>query len=141
MKKLSTCRRSFCPVTYALDIIGDRWAILIIRDILFFGKKNFGDFAKSPEGIATNILTDRLKRLEEQNIIVKNQDTENLSKYVYSLTDKGLDLLPIIIEMILFSETHDAETMASKSTLRKIKMDKSKFIKEIQRMHKSRREQ
>lgn len=135
MKKLSTVRRSFCPVTYALDIIGDRWAILIIRDILFFGKKNFGDFAKSPEGIATNILTDRLKRLEEQNIIAKSQDPDNLSKYVYSLTDKGLDLLPIIVEMILFSEIHDAETIASKSTLEKIKTDKSKFIKEIRQMH------
>ncbi|GMR05521.1 MAG: helix-turn-helix domain-containing protein [Gammaproteobacteria bacterium] len=137
MKKPAINRRSYCPVTFALDIIGDRWALLIIRDILFLGKSNFGDFAKSPEGIATNILTDRLKRLEGQNIIAKNPDENNLSKYVYSLTDKGLDLLPIMVEMILFSEKHDLETAASKSTLKKIRTNKNKFIKELRQKHKT----
>jgi len=137
MKKPGINRRSYCPVTFALDIIGDRWALLIIRDIIFFGKSNFGDFAKSPEGIATNILTDRLKRLEEQNIIVKDPDENNLSKYVYSLTDKGLDLLPIMVEMILFSEKHDLETAASKSTLKRIRINKNKFIKELRQKHKT----
>jgi len=137
MKKPAINRRSYCPVTFALDIIGDRWALLIIRDIIFFGKSNFGDFAKSPEGIATNILTDRLKRLEEQNIIAKNPDENNLSKYVYSLTDKGLDLLPIMVEMILFSEKHDLETAAPKSTLKKIRINKNKFIRELRQKHKT----
>jgi len=130
-------RRSNCPVTYTLDIIGDRWAVLIVRDIIFFGKTSFGDFAKSQEGIATNILTDRLKRLEEQNIISKSPDKHNHSKYVYSLTDKGLDLLPIIVEMILFSEKHDPETVVTKSKLNEIKLNKDNFIKDLQKKHKS----
>jgi len=130
-------RRSNCPVTYTLDIIGDRWAVLIVRDIIFFGKTSFGDFARSQEGIATNILTDRLKRLEEQNILSKTPDESNQKKFVYSLTDKGLDLLPIIVEMILFSEKHDPETVVTKSKLKEIKKNKNKFIQDLQKKHKS----
>lgn len=128
-------RRSNCPVTYTLDIIGDRWAVLIIRDIIFFGKSSFGDFAKSSEGIATNILTDRLKRLEEQNILTKTTNQANQKKFVYSLTEKGLDLLPIIVEMILYSEKHDPETVVTKSQLKEIKTNKEKFILELQKKH------
>ncbi len=130
-------RRSNCPVTYTLDIIGDRWAVLIVRDIIFFGKSSFGDFAKSSEGIATNILTDRLKRLEEQNILSKKTDKSNQKKFVYSLTEKGLDLLPIIVEMILFSEKHDPDTVVTKSKLKEIKLNKAKFILELQQKHKT----
>ncbi|MFV1975958.1 MAG: winged helix-turn-helix transcriptional regulator [Candidatus Scalindua sp.] len=128
-------RRSNCPVTYTLDIIGDRWAVLIIRDIIFFGKSSFGEFAKSQEGIATNILTDRLKRLEEQNILTKTTNQANQKKFVYSLTEKGLDLLPIIVEMILYSEKHDPETVVTKSQLKEIKANKEKFILELQKKH------
>ena len=109
-------RRSNCPVTFTTDIIGDRWAILIVRDIIFKGRVNFGEFAKLDEGIATNILTDRLKRLENQGIILKQRDQSNLSKFVYSLTDKGLDLLPILVEMVAFAGKHDPDTGAPKDT-------------------------
>jgi len=131
MKKTQTCRRSTCPVAYTLDIIGDRWAILIIRDIVFMGKSSYGEFANSEEGIATNVLADRLKRLEIQGIIAKKQDSNKLSKYVYSLTEKGFDLLPIMVEMIMFAAKHDKQTVVSKEVLAKIKRNKQEFINDL----------
>jgi len=116
-----------------LDLIGDRWVLLIIRDIIFRQKSYFGDFANSKESIATNVLSDRLKRLEEQGIISKKQDEDNLSKYIYSLTDMGLDLLPIMVEMILFAGKYDKQTAASKDFLANLKRNKQKFINEYRK--------
>jgi len=130
-------RRSYCPITFTLEIIGDRWAMLIIRDIIFKEKSYFGDFLNSDEGIATNILTNRLKRLVEQNIISKDQDEKNLSKYVYRLTDKGLDLLPMMVEMIAFAGKHDEETLAPKHALNKIKHDRESFINDFRQRYKN----
>ena len=131
MNKSQRCRRSACPITYTLDIIGDRWAMLIVRDICIMGKSYFGEFANSEEGIATNILTDRLKRLEEQGIITKTQDKNKLSKYIYSLTDMGLDLVPIMVEMIMFAGKHDDQTLVPKGVLVKIKRNKQEFINDL----------
>ena len=130
-------RRSACPITYTIDIIGDRWAMLIIRDIILTEKSYFGDFANSEEGIATNVLTNRLKRLEDQGIISKEQDKIKLSKYIYRLTDMGLDLLPIMIEMILFACKHDQQQPAAlKDFLAKIKRNKNEFIKNLRKKQK-----
>ncbi len=130
-------RRSACPITYTIDIIGDRWAMLIIRDIILTEKSYFGDFANSEEGIATNVLANRLKRLEDQGIISKEQDKIKLSKYIYRLTDMGLDLLPIMIEMILFAGKHDKHPPAAlKDFLVKIKRNKNEFIKNLRKKQK-----
>lgn len=92
-------KRSICPITNLLDIVGDKWTLLIVRD-LFLGKTRFGEFADSAEKIPTNILADRLKRLEDLDLIKKNGYQTNPVRFEYSLTKKGQDLEPIILEMV-----------------------------------------
>lgn len=92
-------QRSKCPVNMAVEVIGDKWTLLIIRDIMFNGKRHFRELLASEEKIASNILTDRLAMLEDQGIITKKQDPDHKQKLIYSLTTKGVDLLPIIKEV------------------------------------------
>ena len=101
--------RSTCPVTFALDIFGDKWSLLILRDIVFKGKRHYREFLASPEKISTNILADRLKHLEATGLLSKARDMQNRSKFVYRLTDKGKDLLPLLLELIRWSATHDPQ--------------------------------
>jgi len=124
-------RRSPCPITYTLEIMGDRWSMLIIRDMVFMGKSSYGEFSNSPEGIATNVLADRLKRLEEQGIISKKLDPDKRSKFIYGLTNMGLDLIPILVEMTSFGGKYDKHTGAPKETLVNIKRNKQEFIKKL----------
>ena len=89
--------RCQCPISSALDIIGDKWTLLIIRDMLFSYKKTFKDFSTSKESIASNILSSRLKLLEEVGIIRKNKKEGNLKSNIYTLTESGLALLPCLL--------------------------------------------
>ena len=91
-------RRSPCPVSCALEIFGDRWTLLVIRDLIL-GKSRFKDFLASPEGIPTNILTDRLNRLVESQIINKISNSEGSRHLIYQLTEKGQALLPVVKAM------------------------------------------
>lgn len=92
--------RSGCPISLTLEVIGDKWSLLIIRDMIFGGRRYFREFLlKSEEGIASNILTDRLKMLVEQEIISKTGDPRHKQRSVYSLTEKGIELLPILAQM------------------------------------------
>ena len=102
-------RKTDCPITYTLDFIGDKWSLLIIRDLAFHGKKYFGDFQNSNEKIASNILTDKLQRLEAAGIISKRTDAENRRKIIYELTPKGAQLVPVIREAALWGATHYPE--------------------------------
>src|SRR5687768_10629590 len=104
MKKVK--KRSDCPISSALDIFGDKWSLLIIRDIAFSNKTAYGDFVQSDEKIATNILADRLAILEWAGIILKEDHPEKKSKFVYKLTQKGIDLIPILLEIILWSDKY-----------------------------------
>ncbi|MGB7482336.1 helix-turn-helix domain-containing protein [Castellaniella ginsengisoli] len=104
--------RSHCPVNYGVEIFGDRWSLLIIRDIVFIGKKTYGEFLKSEEGIATNILASRLAFLEEQGILSRAPSPTDRRKDFYTLTEKGLDLIPILLNIILWSAQHDAKSDA-----------------------------
>jgi len=90
--------RSDCPVSCGLDIIGDRWSLLVIRDMLIYHKSTFKEFSSSAEGIATNILSTRLKRLVENGIARKSKLLNNRKVNIYTLTEKGLRLTPIILE-------------------------------------------
>jgi len=98
-----------CPVAFALDIFGDKWSLIILRDMLFKGKRHYGEFLNSSEKISTNILANRLDKLESEGLVVKTQDTENLSRFVYSLTDKGKDLLPLLLEMVEWGVKYDPQ--------------------------------
>ncbi len=105
-------RRSDCPINFVLETFGDTWSLLIIRDIVYFGKHTYGEFLASEEGIATNILASRLAHLEEKGIIVKQPHQTDKRKEAYALTEKGLDLIPILIEMANWSARHDPQTGA-----------------------------
>lgn len=98
--------RSDCPLNFGLEIFGDRWSLLIIRDLMFFGKRHYGEFLASAEGISTNILADRLALLKKEKIIREEKDPAHKQKIVYRLTQKGIDLLPVIIEIGLWSEKY-----------------------------------
>ena len=101
--------RCQCPISSALDIIGDKWTLLIIRDMLFAHKKTFTDFSSSAESIASNILSSRLKLLEEAGIIRKSKMEGNQKSNIYTLTAKGLGLLPVIAEITLWSDENVRE--------------------------------
>lgn len=94
----ATVRRSPCPVACSLDLMGDRWTLLVIRDLIL-GKSRFKDFLASPEGIPTNILTDRLKRLLEHRVVTQIKDSEGSRHLAYQLTEKGEALLPVVKAM------------------------------------------
>lgn len=98
--------RSDCPINYLLEIVGDKWSLIIIRDIMLDGKKSYGELLDSDEKIATNILAKRLAMLEEWDILTKERDPKNGKKFIYHLTEKGLDLLPLFVEMVFWSEKH-----------------------------------
>jgi len=109
----TTCKedlRSHCAVNYGVEIFGDRWSLLIIRDIVFAGKKTYGEFLKSEEGIATNVLATRLAFLEEQGILSKAPSPEDRRKDFYTLTEKGLDLIPIVLGIVVWSARHDSKS-------------------------------
>jgi len=110
MKQDSANYRSHCPINFVLETFGDKWTLLIVRDLMFKEKTSFRQFLKSEEGIATNILTDRLKRLEAHGIVEKTVDEANRSKLNYCLTDKGKDLMPIMLEITAWSAKHDKLT-------------------------------
>jgi DNA-binding HxlR family transcriptional regulator len=109
----ATCKeniRSHCSVNYGVEIFGDRWSLLIVRDIVFVGKKTFGEFLKSEEGIATNVLASRLAFLEEQGILSRAPSPDDGRKDFYTLTEKGLDLIPILLNIVLWSAKHDSKS-------------------------------
>lgn len=105
----STCR-SNCPINFALETFGDKWTLLIVRDLMFKGKQTYGELLQSDEKISTNILADRLKRLEEHGIITKSVAKKNGSSFNYALTSKGADFLPVMLEITAWSAKHDSMT-------------------------------
>ena len=101
--------RSSCPVSCALDVLGDKWTLIIVRDMLLFGKQTFKDFSGSSEGIASNILSSRLKNLEEYGIVTKQKSPTNKKVNIYKPTEKGISLLPVVVEMVLWSHSNMRE--------------------------------
>lgn len=99
--------RSHCPINFVLETFGDKWTLLIVRDLMFKGKQSYGDFLASDEGIATNILAERLRRLEESGIVVRTAVDADRRKRTYRLTEKGRDLLKVMLEITAWSARHD----------------------------------
>ncbi|MEO8239199.1 MAG: helix-turn-helix domain-containing protein [Flavobacterium sp.] len=126
MKELKM--RSSCLVSNSLDIFGDKWSLLIIRDMMFYQKSTYGDFIKSEEKIATNILAARLLSLEEYGIIQKLEHPDSKAKVLYKLTEKGINLLPIIIEINLWADKYYTIPEMFRDTIAEVKNDKEKFI-------------
>jgi DNA-binding HxlR family transcriptional regulator len=124
-------RRSDCPINFALEIFGDPWSLLLIRDIIYFGKKTYGEFLASEEGMATNILASRLAHLEHQGILVKRHSEKDKRKEEYALTEKGLDLIPVLVEMANWSAEYDPHTAAPASWIALMKADRENMIRLI----------
>ncbi|MET4141002.1 helix-turn-helix domain-containing protein [Pedobacter sp. UYP1] len=130
--------RSGCPVSSMLDIFGDKWSLLIIRDMIFSGKSTYGDFLKSDEKIATNILASRLLALEENEVIKKLEHPDSKAKVLYVLTEKGIDLLPILLEIQFWSDKHLSVSTEIRALLKDAKKNREKFIKIMTRDLKAR---
>ncbi len=131
MKRNTKKYRSHCPINFAQEIFGDKWSLLIIRDFIFMRKKYYGEFLNSDEKISTNILADRLEKLETNKLIIKTVDKENNSKNIYSLTRKGVDLLPMLLEMIAWAAKYDDKTEAPAEFIKKLKEDKEALMREL----------
>mgnify|MGYP003386875363 CR=1 FL=1 len=131
MVSKNKARCTGCPISYALDTFGDRWSLLIVRDILIKGYQTYSEFQLSDEKIATNILRDRLRELEEFGIITKSKDPDNGRRVLYNLTAKGADIAPLMIEMVRWSAKYDPDTLAKASILKKIDHDKEGFIEDL----------
>lgn len=123
-------RRSECPIAFGLDLFGDKWTLLILRDILFYGITRFRDFAVR-EGIATNILAERLARLENAGIITKKQDSALKNQNIYRVTDKGYSLLPVLVELSVWGLLYDTHTPASKEFIERLSTEREQVIREI----------
>ena len=124
-------RKSDCPINFALEIFGDRWTFLIVRDMMFKGKHYYGEFLQSEEKIATNILADRLSLLEKSEIVIKTTDINHKSKLIYTLSKKGIDLLPILVDVIMWSAKYDENSAVDGKFVRSVKRDREGLIKEI----------
>jgi len=131
VKKRKIAYRSDCPISTALDIFGDKWSLLIIRDMMFKGKNTYGDFLTGGEGIATNTLADRLVMLECADIISKQKHPESKAKILYKLTPKGIALIPVLVEIIAWSEKYHMVHPQAKEFARQIEKDKSGLIKSL----------
>jgi DNA-binding HxlR family transcriptional regulator len=133
LKSKKLTYRSDCPISTALDIFGDKWSLLIVREMMFKGKNTYGDFLKGGEKIATNILADRLALLECAGIICKAPHPESKVKILYKLTPKGIDLAPVLVEIIAWSAKHHKvhpEAMAFSKQIAKDKPGVMEHIRE-----------
>ena len=123
--------RSHCPINFTLEHFGDKWSFLIIRDLMFNGKRHYNEFLEAGEKVSTSVLGDRLKKLEEMGIISKGEDTVKKSRIRYSLTQKGIDLLPILLEMIVWGGLKDALTESPKEFMDEAINHKEQLIEKI----------
>jgi DNA-binding HxlR family transcriptional regulator len=132
-------RRSDCPIAYALDLVGDRWTLIVLRDLIIFRKRHFQELLDSDEKIASNILTDRLRLLECAGLVTRALDPEHGRRVLYAPTKKALDLLPTMLELVRWSARHDTQTAAPPHLVRRIAEDREGFIAEIRKPHTRRR--
>jgi DNA-binding HxlR family transcriptional regulator len=122
-------RRSGCPLNASVEVLGDRWSLLIIRDMMLRGFRTYKEFLESYERIATNILADRLRRLEGHGIISTARDPSDGRKLIYSLTAKGIDLAPVLTEMVLWAAAH--EKTGNQPLVRQMRKDKQQVISTV----------
>ncbi|NVK25954.1 MAG: helix-turn-helix transcriptional regulator [Gammaproteobacteria bacterium] len=129
--------RSHCPISYTLDLLGDKWSLLILRDILFKSKNSYQDFLDSEERIATNILASRLKKLVEQDFLIKKRNPNNKKQFFYFAAPKAIELIPALTEFIIWGAKFDQHTAVPKDFLLKMETDKLQFVEHTQAQQKS----
>ncbi|WP_338874917.1 helix-turn-helix domain-containing protein [Spirosoma sp. SC4-14] len=126
-------QRSTCPISTALDVLGDKWSLLILRDIVFAGKSTYGEFQQSAEKMATNVLADRLAVLESQGLLSKAVAMDKKSKFTYRLTEKGVDTIPILMELLLWGSQHGPSVVEA-GLLEELQAGKESVVAKYQRL-------
>jgi DNA-binding HxlR family transcriptional regulator len=123
-------KRSGCPLSFSLDFIGDKWTLLILRDIALYGKSTYGEFLSSEEKMATNILADRLSMLEGYGFLKKQVGADKKSKFVYSMTERCIELVPVIMELTIWGSKFNPP--GNPNLLKQLMNDKVGTIKKYQ---------
>lgn len=131
MKELK--QRSTCPISSSLDVLGDKWSLLILRDMVFAEKSTYGQFLQSAEKMATNVLADRLVVLESQGIVTKAVASDKKSKFTYRLTEKGVDTIPILVELLLWGSKH-CPTVVEAGLREELQAGKAETLAKYQRL-------
>jgi DNA-binding HxlR family transcriptional regulator len=131
-KKAIAKHRSACPVSISLEVLGDRWSLLIVRDLMVRGFTTFQDFVESGEGIATNILADRLRRLQRSGVVTGERDENDGRRVIYRLTEKGIDLAPVMLELLLWGARHE-KTGAPPAVIAELAKDRRAVVEETRR--------
>lgn len=123
--------RSHCPISLTLDVLGDRWTLLLLRDLIIRGMTRYQEFLNAGEGISTNILAERLSRLEQHGMIAKSVDPNDKRQFLYSPTPKALDLLPVIFEVARWGTKHDLRTDLTIPFVQAMKANEDGLMKDI----------
>ena len=130
--KRPNAKASTCPINASLEVLGDRWSLLVVRDLMFAGYRTFQEFLNAGEGMATNVLTDRLAKLIEAGIITKRPDPEDGRKWLYGLTQKGLDLAPVLLALSKWGTKHE-HGIPPEGVLDRYEADRVGFLAELKR--------
>jgi DNA-binding HxlR family transcriptional regulator len=123
---------SGCPIAFSLETFGDRWTLLLLRDLLLFGKQRYGELLAAEEGIASNILSDRLKRLETMDFIERAPDPDDGRRVIYKVTEKGRSLTPVVLEIAAWGAKHDKNTRAPKTFAERFSQNREAFYADPQ---------
>lgn len=123
-------RRSDCPISVALDLLGDRWSLLVVRDLVFTKRRRFREFLSAPEAIASNILAERLERLECAGIVSRRPDPKDRRSSIFGLTPKGRDLAPVLVQLVLWSAKHE-QTGTPREVLTRMRGDTEGFLRAL----------
>lgn len=132
MGRKPQARRSGCPISISLELLGDSWSLLIVRDLMFKGLSTFNAFLDTGEGIASNILSDRLSRLESAGIVTKAADPADARRFTYRLTKKGIDLAPVLTEIILWADRYE-DTDAPPDMVREMRLRRDRFLANVRK--------
>jgi DNA-binding HxlR family transcriptional regulator len=125
-------RRSDCPIHFGLEVFGDPWTLLILRDLLLKGRSTYSDFLHAEEGIATNVLADRLTRLEQDGLVVADRGAGGGGRaYRYRPTRKAIDLLPVLLEIIAWSAVYDPATAAEPAFVARLRSDRAGLERDL----------
>ncbi|QSB03336.1 helix-turn-helix transcriptional regulator [Methylomonas sp. EFPC1] len=121
-----------CPIDYALEVFGDRWTLIVLRDLMLSGKRHYRELMTSKEGIATNILASRLKKMEADGLVIRKHKPEDKRQVFYELTEKALDLVPVLLEISRWSVIYDKHTAAPPELMRRYQEEPRQLIADLQ---------
>lgn len=125
-------KRSTCPISFALEVFGDRWTLLVLRDLLLNSRSRYRELMACDEGIASNVLADRLKRLEQRGLIRKERDPKDARQYVYKPTQLAVGVVPMLIEMIVWGARNGRNTSVDPKFIRRFETDRERLVADVQ---------